>query len=102
MLKIVMLSVWAWQDLCCDDECDWDKRGVQMSPATHHMSNIDPYKTDTDEFQQIQYIGFLEEAKKYPKSAMLSVWAWPDLCCDECVWNDRGVQMSPDNGSIQD
>ena len=53
MLKIVMLSVWAWPDLCCDDECDWDKRGVQMSPATHHMSNIDPYKTDTDVFQQI-------------------------------------------------
>ena len=27
-----------------------------MSPATHHMSSMDPYKTDTDVFQQLQSI----------------------------------------------
>jgi hypothetical protein len=36
-----MLFVWAGQVLGYD-ECVWDERGVQMSPATHHMSNIDP------------------------------------------------------------
>ena len=35
-----------------------------MSPATHHMSSMDPQKTDTDEIQQIQSIEFMEEAKK--------------------------------------
>jgi hypothetical protein len=34
-----------------------------MSPATHHMSVMDPCKTDTDEFQQVQFIGFMQEAE---------------------------------------
>jgi hypothetical protein len=34
-----------------------------MSPATHHMSCVDARKTDADEFQKIQYIGSMTEAK---------------------------------------
>jgi hypothetical protein len=34
-------------------ECVWDIKSIQMSPATQHRTVIiDPYKTDTDEFQQ--------------------------------------------------
>ena len=43
---------------------DYQLRRAQMSPATHHMSGMDPQKTDTDEIQQIQSIEFMEETKK--------------------------------------
>jgi hypothetical protein len=31
---------------------DWDKRRVQMSPTTNHMSSMVPYETDNDECQK--------------------------------------------------
>jgi hypothetical protein len=64
-----MLSVWAaGQFLLGCVGCVWDERTrIQISPATHHhMSSMDPYKTDTDgfQFQQIQSIGSsMEETK---------------------------------------
>jgi hypothetical protein len=40
------------------------------SPATHNMCSMDPYKTDTDEFQQILPLG---DGKICLKVAMLSL-----------------------------
>jgi hypothetical protein len=36
------------------------------------MTCIDPQKTDTDEFQQIQPIGFMGEHKNLSENAMLN------------------------------
>jgi hypothetical protein len=61
--KIAMLFVWAGPaapGYCF--VCAWDERRIQMSPATHHMSSMNPYKTHTDEFQQIQSIRSMEVA----------------------------------------
>jgi hypothetical protein len=83
-LKMAMRSVWAGPVL----GCFWlvaDDRMIQMSPATHHMSCMDPYKTDTDKFQQIQPIRSMEEGKNCLKMAMLSVWAGPILGCSWLV-----------------
>jgi hypothetical protein len=45
-----------------------------MSSTTqHHMSSMDPYKTDTDEFQQIQSPGSMGDGKICLKVAMLSL-----------------------------
>ena len=53
---------------------------VQLCPATHHMSRMGPFKTDADEFQQIQSIGSMEEAKNCLKMAGLAlVQPQPDL-----------------------
>jgi hypothetical protein len=50
-----------------------------MSPATPHMSRMDPYKTDTDEFWRMQSIGSMQEAKHCLRIAlMLFVWTGPD------------------------
>jgi hypothetical protein len=43
---------------------------VQMSPATHHMSSKDLQQSDTDEFQQIQSTGSMEDTKNCLKSFM--------------------------------
>jgi hypothetical protein len=61
--KIAMLSVWAGPAApgYCSG-CAWDERRIQMSPATHHMSSMNPCKTHTDEFQQIQSIRSMEVA----------------------------------------
>ena len=49
-----------------------------MSPATHHMSSMDPYKTDTDDFQQSLSIGSIEETRTCLKFAMcFLLWAGP-------------------------
>jgi hypothetical protein len=53
------------------------------------MSRMDPYKTDTEEFQQIQSIGSMEEAKNCLKFAMLSVLAdGPVPGWFRCVWDE--------------
>ena len=41
-----------------------------MSPATHHMSSKDLQQSDTDEFQQIQSTGSMEDTKNCLKSFM--------------------------------
>ena len=64
------LSVWA-RPFLGHFSCVWDERIGKMSPDTHHMSIMDPCKTDTDEFQQIQYIGPMEEATHCLKMAGL-------------------------------
>jgi hypothetical protein len=95
-LKMAMLSVWTWPVLPSCFKCVWDERNVQLCPATHQMSRMGPFKTDTDEFQQMQSIGSMEEAKNCLKMAMLSVWAWPVLLgCFGCVWDERSVQPCP-------
>jgi hypothetical protein len=71
-LKIAMISVSAGPFLGCF-WCAWDKRRVQMSPATLHMSSMDPQQTDTVEFQQIQSIESMEEARRCLKIAIISV-----------------------------
>jgi hypothetical protein len=57
----ISLSVWA-RPFLGHFRCVWDKRIGKMSPDTHHMSIMDPYKTDTDELQQIHYIGSIGQA----------------------------------------
>ena len=97
-LKMAMLSVWTWPVLPGCFKCVWDERSVHLCPATHHMSRMGPFKTDTDEFQQMQSIGSMEEAINCLKMAMLSVWvwAWPVLLgCFGCVWDERSVQPCP-------
>jgi hypothetical protein len=65
------LSVWAGRFLG-HFRCVWDKSRGQMSPDTYHMSIMDPYKTDTDELQQIQYIGSIgQQANSCVKMAGL-------------------------------
>jgi hypothetical protein len=55
--------MWAGPVLGCFGCCLDDGR-VQMSPSTHYMSpSMDPQKTDTDEFQQIQSAGSMERPK---------------------------------------
>jgi hypothetical protein len=47
-------------------------RWVQINPATH-MSNMDPSNTDTDVFQLIQSIGYMEVAKNCLNMAMVCI-----------------------------
>jgi hypothetical protein len=54
--------------------CVWDERRVKMSPATHQMFSMNPYKTDTDVFLQVQSTGSTENTKRSHQVAMLSVW----------------------------
>jgi hypothetical protein len=35
----------------------WDEKRIQMMTSSNHLSLLDPYKTDTDDFQQSQSIG---------------------------------------------
>jgi hypothetical protein len=47
-------------------------RWVQINPTTH-MSNMDPSNTDTDVFQLIQSIGYMEVAKNCLNMAMVCI-----------------------------
>ena len=49
-----------------------------MSSATCLMANMDPQKTDTEEFQQIRSIGFKKDIKSCPKIASFFL-CWLDL-----------------------
>ena len=46
-----------------------DERWVQISPATHHMSIMDPWNTDTGVFQQSQ--------SSFSNHNPLDPWKWP-------------------------
>jgi hypothetical protein len=51
--KIAMLLFDVWAGPVPGElQCVWDDGGVQMSPATHHMSSMDPQKTDCDGFSK--------------------------------------------------
>jgi hypothetical protein len=54
------------------NDVPWKKHMSQMGLTTHHMSSMDPQKTD---IQQIQSIILIEEAKNFLKIAMLSLLA---------------------------
>jgi hypothetical protein len=50
-LKMAMLLFDVWAGPVPGQlQCVWNDGGVQMSPATHHMSQMDLQKTDTEEF----------------------------------------------------
>jgi hypothetical protein len=60
-----------------------------MSPATHDMSPMDPYKTDTNDLQQIISIRSVGNTKNCLRIAMLAVWAGSVPGCYGSVWDER-------------
>ena len=48
-MAMLLFDVWAGP-VPGQLQCVWNDEKVQMSPATHHMSSIEPQKTDTDAF----------------------------------------------------
>jgi hypothetical protein len=57
------------------------------------MASMDPQKTDTEEFQQIQSIGFKKDIKSCPKIASFFL-CWLDLLgYFGCVF-EKSIQMS--------
>jgi hypothetical protein len=69
--------------------------GSRRSPATLHTILMDPYKTDTNEFQQSQSIGSMGDSKNCLKIAELAVCPLPDLIFFVVFVTKEGPRLCP-------